>query len=154
MTYDNVVDVLIATIVQSQSISEQLHLQQRLKSHGHDIPQATLSRRLKKLNIAKVAGIYKAIDYKQLGLPLVLNLQISDAGFIVLQTKPSHASSLALYLDQKYISFDPDKLTHSGMIGTIAGDDTVLVILKHKDHLEKTLALLRLEFPYLPINHP
>lgn len=47
MSYDNVLDGHILSIVQTQEIPEQIDLQNKLKERGYDIPQATLSRRLK-----------------------------------------------------------------------------------------------------------
>ena len=149
VSHDNHLDSLILTIVQTQLIAEQSDLQQSLKDRGFDIPQATLSRRLKKLNIAKVAGTYKIVDYNQPGLPLVLNIQISDHGLIVLQTHPGNASSLAYYIDRKYVSFNSQNPSNSGILGTIAGDDTILLIIKSKDDLGKIISILKEEFPYL-----
>lgn len=149
MTHDGLVDDLILSIVHSEAIAEQSELQASLKKRGHEIPQATLSRRMKKLNIVKVNGLYKVIDYKQPGLPLVLNIQVSEFGLIVLQTHPGNANSLAYYLDRKYVSFAIQEQTHSGILGTIAGDDTVLLILKTKEDQAKVYALLQDEFPYL-----
>ena len=151
MSHDNLLDSLILTIVQTQNIIEQSELQQSLKHRGYDIPQATLSRRLKKLNIAKVAGAYKIIDYNQPGLPLVVNIQVSDYGLIVLQTHPGNANSLAYFIDRKYVAYNPQTPTDSGILGTIAGDDTVLLIIKSKKNLEKIMGLLKEDFPYVVI---
>ena len=151
MSHDNLLDSLILTIVQTQNIIEQSELQQSLKHRGYDIPQATLSRLLKKLNIAKVAGAYKIIDYNQPGLPLVVNIQVSDYGLIVLQTHPGNANSLAYFIDRKYVAYNPQTPTDSGILGTIAGDDTVLLIIKSKKNLEKIMGLLKEDFPYVVI---
>ncbi len=152
MSHDNLLDGLILTIVQTQNIIEQSELQQSLKNRGYDVPQATLSRRLKKLNIAKVAGIYKIIDYNQPALPLVVNIQISDHGLIVLQTHPGNANSLAYFIDRKYVTYNPQNPTNSGILGTIAGDDTILIIIKNKHDLEKIVGMLKEDFPYLAIS--
>ncbi len=149
MTHEALVDDLILSIVHNEVIAEQSELQLSLKKRGYDIPQATLSRRLKKMNIVKVNGLYKVIDYKQPGLPLVLNIQVSEFGLIVVQTHPGNANSLAYYLDRKYVSFAIQEQTHSGILGTIAGDDTVLVILKSKEDKATVYTLLQEEFPYL-----
>ncbi|KTD78327.1 arginine repressor [Legionella waltersii] len=149
MTHDSFLDDLIMTIIQSETIAEQSDLQDSLKKRGYDIPQATLSRRLKKLKIIKVGGVYKIIDYNQPGLPLVLNIQVSEFGLIVLQTHPGNANSLAYYLDRKYVSFSMHEASETGILGTIAGDDTVLLILKAKPDQEKVYRMLLAEFPYL-----
>lgn len=149
MTYDNTIDGLILSIVQSQEIAEQLDLQKSLKSRGFDIPQATLSRRLKKLKIAKVAGIYQVVDFNLPSLPIVLNVQRSENGLIVLHTHPGNANSLAYFIDKKYVSLNSQNSKNSGILGTIAGDDTVLLICKSNKDMENVLQILHKEFPYL-----
>lgn len=149
---DNEIEEHILNIIQNNDIAEQIDLQTMLKERGYQIPQATLSRRLKKLKIAKIAGFYKIIDLNIPNLPLVLNLQVSDFGLIILHTHPGNANSLAFYIDQKYVSYKP-KQAHqqksSGILGTIAGDDTVLLIIKSKSDLNNVLSLLNMDFPYL-----
>ncbi|KTC85146.1 arginine repressor [Legionella brunensis] len=149
MSYDNILDGHILSIVQTQEIPEQSDLQKCLQERGYDIPQATLSRRLKKLKIAKVAGVYRVVDFSMPSLPFILNIQISDYGMIVLHTHPGHASSLASFLDKKYVNFSSPNANDSGILGTIAGDDTILLIVKSKQHLEAVLEILQKEFPYL-----
>ncbi|WP_265039694.1 arginine repressor [Wolbachia endosymbiont (group A) of Trypoxylon clavicerum] len=139
----------ILNIIQNHEILEQSDLQTLLKERGHNIPQATLSRKLKKLKIAKVAGVYKVIDINQYQLPLILNMQISDFGLIVLHTQPGQASSLAYFLDQKYVIYSLNNSKNIGIIGTIAGDDTVLLIIKSKAELNKVLQSIYETFPYL-----
>ena len=112
------------------------------------MPQATLSRRLKKLNIAKIQGRYQLLTPAPAHLPLVLGYQTSELGLLVLYTPPCNASALAAFIDHKYISHSP---TPSGIIGTIAGDDTVLVILKSQALLASVLTQLQQDFPYLSL---
>ncbi|MBS9528950.1 MULTISPECIES: arginine repressor [Wolbachia] len=144
--HDNTLGEHILNIIQNHEILEQSDLQTLLKERGHNIPQATLSRKLKKLKIAKVAGVYKVIDINQYQLPLILNMQISDFGLIVLHTQPGQASSLAYFLDKKYVLNSSNNI---GIIGTIAGDDTVLLIIKSKAELNKVLQSIYETFPYL-----
>lgn len=138
-----ILDEHISNLVKNNKISEQKDLQRMLKNAGFDIPQATISRRLKKLNIAKINGIYQFIDYNQTFLPVILGADTSDSGLIVLHTRPGHAGGLAYFLDQKYISREEE------IIGTIAGDDAVLIICKHCASAQKILELLYNDFPYL-----
>lgn len=151
MTRENAIEGHILNIIQNHEVPEQSHLQEMLKKRSFDIPQATLSRKLKKLKIAKVAGIYKVIDFNIPNLPLVLNIQISEFGFIVLHTHPGNANSLAYFIDQKFVTYHPQVPKHSGILGTIAGDDTVLVLIKTKKDMESVKTLLLEEFPYLGI---
>lgn len=149
MKNDNNMDNLIINVIKECDITEQGHLQDYLQQKGHKIPQATLSRRLKKLNIAKVAGIYRMVGLNSPVLPLVLNIQISDHGLIVLQTHPGHASGLAAYLDQAYVTYNQEQPQNSGILGTIAGDDTVLLITQGMGSVVRVLELLYKDFAYL-----
>lgn len=151
MAHDNTIDNLIINIIKEREIAEQSHLQGYLQQKGYEIPQATLSRRLKKLNIAKVAGIYRMVGLNAPALPQVLHIQISDHGLIVLQTHPGHAGSLAFYLDQTYVTYHPQQPKNSGILGTIAGDDTVLLITQGMNSVEKVLELLYKDFSYLKL---
>lgn len=147
--HDNTLGEHILNIIQNYEILEQSDLQTLLKKRGYNISQATLSRKLKELKIAKVAGMYKVIDINQYRLPLILNMQISDFGLIVLHTQPGQASSLAYFLDQKYVIYSLNNSKNIGIIGTIAGDDTVLLIIKSKAELNKVLQSIYKTFPYL-----
>ena len=149
MSQDTIIDGHILNIVQTEEITEQIDLQNSLKERGYTIPQATLSRRLKKLKIAKIAGIYQIVDFNAPSLPIVLNMQISDFGLIVLHTHPGNANNLAYFIDKKYVSFAIQNDNSSGILGTIAGDDTVLLIVKSKALLQNVVQLLKTEFPYL-----
>ena len=142
-------DEHILNIIQNFEIFEQRDLQEKLKDRNINIPQATLSRRFKKLKIVKVSGVYKVIELKKHYLPIVLNAQVSDFGLIVLQTNPGQANSLAYFLDQKYVNYSPADTKNSGILGTIAGDDTILLIIRNKPDLDKVMGLIRELFPYL-----
>lgn len=149
MSYNEALDGHIFNIVQNNEILEQSDLQGMLKERGYDIPQATLSRRLRKLKIAKVEGVYKVIDLYQTSVPLVLNMQVSDFGTIVMHTHPGNANSLAYFIDQKYVARFSRNSKNSGILGTIAGDDTVLIIFKSKSDLDTFVSVIHQDFPYL-----
>ena len=149
MTYDKALDEYILNIVHNNEVFEQSDLQKMLKDRGHEVPQATLSRRLKKLKIAKISGRYRVVDFNQSHLPAVLNVRISEFGLVVLHTHPGYASSLAYFFDQNYINRASKTMNDLGLLGTIAGDDTVLLIIKNKQSLDKVINLIYTDFPYL-----
>lgn len=130
----------IRLIISEQDIKNQDQLLQALNSKGFSVTQATLSRDLKKMKISKVANTYG--DYLYV-LPNHALLQKKNAagggdeivlnqpryGFVslhfsgnmaVIKTKPGYASSLA---------YDVDNHNLPGVLGTIAGDDTLLIVL-------------------------
>lgn len=138
MSKDEQVDRAIFQAVQANSIREQLELQEVLKGMGHAVPQATLSRRLKKLKIAKVEGVYKVVDLLPAFIPPVISVEAAEPNLLVLLTRPGYAGSLAEYIDQ---SVKP--IEELGILGTIAGDDTVLLIVNGIKCLEATQKVLQ-----------
>ncbi len=154
MATDHVIEGHILNLVQTQHICEQSELQELLRERGYDIPQATLSRKLKKMKIAKVDGTYKVVQFNMPLLPPILNIQVSETGIVVLHVHPGQASSLGYYFDHKYVSYSPQNQSNSGILGTIAGDDTLILIIRSKEELPKVLAAIHDDFPYLGIQAP
>ncbi|WP_322497501.1 arginine repressor [Candidatus Cyrtobacter comes] len=143
----NSIDVHIRNIVQQFEIKEQAQLQKLLLEEGLDIPQATLSRYIKKLNIIKISGRYQVIGTKH--VPTILNIKVSeDSGLVVLHTHPGNASALAVFFDEKYIHY-PSVINHFPILGSIAGDDTVLLILKYRLSLKEVVEIIKIDFPYI-----
>ena len=149
MLNKNTINEYIMNFIQENNVSDQLDIQSFLKDSKFDISQATLSRRLKELKIFKINGFYKVADFANDKLPVVLDIKISDFGLIVLHTNPGAASSLAYFLDKKYIKL---KDSNQDILGTIAGDDTIVVISKNAESLKNILILFKKDFPYLNIN--
>ena len=129
---------LIKKIISSEVISNQDDLQMRLLSLGMDVTQATLSRDLKSLQVikvsdAKVGYVYRLPSYEQLhpateGSPSRLNYLADgirgiefSANLGVIKTLPGFAPSTALAIDESGCA---------ASLGTIAGDDTILVVLR------------------------
>lgn len=137
----------ILQAVQHHNLGEQKDLQKLLKEKGHHVPQATLSRYLKKLNIVKIQGYYKVVQDTQF-LPYILGYRVSDHGLVVLHTHPGQGSYLAYFLDKKYV-FQGEKTSSLGILGTIGGDDTVLVVTQNTHVVSTFLERLSEDFPYL-----
>ena len=149
MSEKNTLDNQILHIVQSHTIAEQSELQELLLDKGVKVPQASLSRRLKKLGVVKIGGQYKLLlAHGTESLPRVTNMKLSNFGTIILHTTPGNANSLAYYLDNEYVDFTGSEVG-SPFLGTIAGDDTVLIITQNQTYFEEAVKLLRSLFPYL-----
>ena len=132
---------VIREIINTQKIGCQIELLQPLKDAGIDVTQATLSRELKQLKIAKVpdaTGRYiytlpkdngvgsasmkysPSIEHHPLvGLGGFLSISFSY-NLVVVKTSPGFASSIA---------YDIDNGCCKEILGTVAGDDTILIIL-------------------------
>ena len=128
----------IKMIISSQEIGSQDELLKELAKEGFTLTQATLSRDLKQLKVAKAAsmnGNYVYVlpnntMYKRMVDPLSAGELLRDNGFLsiefsdniaVIKTRPGYASRLAYDIDNNNIN---------EIIGTIAGDDTIMLILR------------------------
>lgn len=124
-------------LIQSTRISNQHELLQKLERSGVPTNQATVSRDLNELGIAKVKGIYR-IPQIMPGESHHLEMLTLDTGgdhLIVAKTSPGKAMGLAATIDN---------LKLKSAIGTIAGDDTVFIATKNrKEQSELIKTLLR-----------
>lgn len=126
----------IKEIIQNHIIETQEELAAALRKEGVDVTQATVSRDIKELQLLKIPygseGRYKYAlsSEKKVMLPdnhvSVLFQQAitkidSSMNLIVIHTIPGSAQSVAFSIDHS---------DHKEIIGTLAGDDTVLVIMK------------------------
>lgn len=148
--------IAIREIVMQSKIGSQEELLTQLEGRGFDLTQATLSRDLKLLQIAKVAnnqggyvyilpemgGIGKMIQPRNTG-----NIGFAAAGFIsiefshhvaVIRTRPGYASSIA---------YDIDINAPHEILGTIAGDDTILIIPREEYSREQVVQALSAFIP-------
>jgi transcriptional regulator of arginine metabolism len=123
----------ILELVERDAITSQEQLKQRLKERGIQATQATLSRDIRDLGLVKRAadGAYRipgtpesAADVRShLDQAVADYLRIGEAveQLVVLKTDVGQAQPLALAIDRARV---PE------IVGTIAGDDTILVICR------------------------
>ena len=107
------------SLVRSGRFSTQGDLVAALREAGHDVTQGTVSRELRARGIRKVGGRY--VPPSVAGLPDGIEVVAADrcAGpLVVLRTGPAMAPLLGQAIDDASIT---------GVVGTIAGDDTVFV---------------------------
>jgi len=113
----------ILEIIHAGPVYNQEELASRLKEAGIPSTQATLSRDLNALKISKIPGEGYVIPVKNHPPTTDLSsgiLRIQFSGQLaVLKTRPGLASGVAALIDAQ---------TFRSIIGTIAGDDTILLI--------------------------
>ena len=135
-------------IISSQQLGSQDELLNALQKEGFKLTQATLSRDLKQLKVAKAAwmrGNYVYVlpnetMYKRVSTPNSIREMMKVPGFIsinfsgnmgIIKTRPGYASSIAWNIDNSDV---PE------ILGTIAGDDTIFIVIKegvkHQDVVE------------------
>lgn len=126
----------IKLILSSTKASNQSEILKMLADMGCHITQATLSRDLKQLGAARIieAGEYKYVlsttpRYKRVGSDMDLAEMMRVPGFVsitfsgnvgVIKTRPGYASSIAYNIDSSNMY---------GVLGTIAGDDTIFIVI-------------------------
>lgn len=125
-------------IISSQQLGSQEELLAALQREGFKLTQATLSRDLKQLKVAKAAsmnGSYVYVlpnetMYKRVSTPQQVRTMLQEPGFQsinfsgnmgVIKTRPGYASSIAWHIDNSDIP---------PILGTIAGDDTIFIVIK------------------------
>lgn len=139
----------ITELIEKEEISTQEELTARLIELGYDVSQSTVSRDINELNLIKVEGDEKKFKYLKADLadkkvsPQMLGLlrQIVTSvdyanNLVVIKTLAGHANSAGMAIDE---------MRFPEVLGTVAGDDTLLIIAKTNSDAEiivKTLKTL------------
>ena len=115
----------ILRLIRSRKITTQDQLAQELGALGVNATQVTLSRDIRELGLVKTPDGYRQVEAGNSGpgIETIAAEFLWDAvaaqNLIVLKTSPGHASSVAIALDHE---------EWPEIVGTIAGDDTILVV--------------------------
>lgn len=124
----------IVQLIRRQPVTSQNQLVKLLRGAGFPSTQATVSRDLDELGAVKVrrdGKVAYALPAEEVRAPTgdslrrilsesVLELE-STGNMVVLKTPPGHAHMVASAIDRSEVQ---------GVAGTVAGDDTILVICK------------------------
>jgi len=114
----------ILKMIRSHAVHTQEDLAKFLRSVGIDSSQVTLSRDVRELRLVKTPEGYREIgresgpQFELLAGEFLQDVKIAQ-NLVVLKTAPGHASSIAVALDNA---------EWPEVVGTVAGDDTILVI--------------------------
>jgi transcriptional regulator of arginine metabolism len=115
----------ILKLIRTRSIHTQEDLAQELKRLGVAATQVTLSRDIRDLGLAKTPEGYRQITETDAGPSLAMlaaeflqDVRLAQ-NLVVLKTSPGHANSVAVALDDE---------EWPEVVGTLAGDDTIVVI--------------------------
>lgn len=125
----------IQEFITKEAIHTQEELADRLREAGYDVTQATVSRDIKEMGLIKVPTPDEDYRYASPGAAQPVNsserlkrrmretvITINDSeNLIVIRTIPGNAQALADLID---------KSNWEEIIGTVAGDDTILLVIK------------------------
>lgn len=136
-------------LLKQEQFSSQGEIVDALKTEGFDnISQSKVSRMLSKFGAVRTRNARQEMVYclpAELGVPtaksplkqLVLDIEHNDV-MIIIRTSPGAAQLIARLLDSLSKS--------DGVLGTIAGDDTIFIAPTNVNEIQQTIATLELLF--------
>ena len=141
----------IKELVKAGMVHSQEELQELLNERGFAATQATLSRDMKALGIVKMHDSEFGYSYrlpyaaengkdsatKSLSSEGIVSIEFSSM-FAVVKTRPGYASVIGAIIDAARLD---------SLMGTIAGDDTVLLILRESFQRAEVLDSLSYALP-------
>jgi transcriptional regulator of arginine metabolism len=114
----------LLAILSEGKVRSQADLIAKLEAQGFAVSQPVVSRDLRKLRVAKRAGAYQLLDDERVtpltALRSLLRGESSAPHLALVRCEPGAANAVARALEAEDIE---------GVLGTIAGDDTILVIV-------------------------
>ena len=136
----------ILELIRENDIETQSELLEKLNAEGFSATQATVSRDIKELRLVKVpssSGAYKyasetvsedeSQSHSYLFSTAVTNIDYAHA-LVVIKTKVGMAQAVCAALDST---------NRAGVIGTIAGDDTIMIAIKTSEEAVEVMEELR-----------
>ena len=134
----------IKQIITHQGIASQEELCRALRKAGFEVAQATLSRDMKELGIARVntaEGVRYVlhVESEERRMKSFVGYEIesvdANENLIVVKTLPGRAQGVAEIIDNMH---------HPAILGTLAGDNTIFVTPTSISKLEEVLRLLQM----------
>ncbi|MBQ6652457.1 MAG: arginine repressor [Prevotella sp.] len=146
---------VLKMLISSRQMGSQEEVLTALAKEGITVTQATLSRDMKQLKVAKAATIggkyvyvlpnetmYKRVHGNQLATEMLRVpgfVSINFSGNMgVIKTRPGYASSIAYNIDNSDI---PE------ILGTIAGDDTIFIVIRQGQTPQEVVSRLERVIP-------
>ena len=134
---------IIRQILERDDVHTQTELKKRLENKGIDTSQSTISRALKELGYARAPvgdGSYRIVkvDGRDEHIRLLFKLGLEEVNsvgnLIIIKTRPGNAQAVAGAIDRTHIQ---------GILGTVAGDDTIFAVTKDESISQKVVENLK-----------
>ncbi|MBN1566534.1 MAG: arginine repressor [Acidobacteria bacterium] len=133
----------ILEVTRKRQVHSQEELSSILRQEGIDVTQATLSRDIRELGLVKMRAGYRISEESHPVLPdemlrrafkqFVVRTDVSG-NIVMIKTSPGNAHSVGVVLDAAQW---PE------MLGTVAGDDTVFILLRNGRYGKKVLGRIQ-----------
>ena len=152
---------MLKMLISSNELGSQEEVLNALAREGFKVTQATLSRDFKQLKVAKAASMngkyvyvlpnetmYRRVSsprsaFEMVRLPGFLSINFSG-NMGVIRTRPGYASSIAYNIDNGHIE---------EILGTIAGDDTIFIVIKEGATQQQVITKLSYVIQGLTLEH-
>ncbi len=133
----------ILEIINDRDIETQEELQEALVKEGFNVAQPTVSRDIQELMLVKVAfekGKYKYVQSN--------NQEVRFSNLLI-QTITTVDYAMNIVVVKCYTGMAQaacamlDSMNYSQILGTIAGDDTIFILLKNEENARKLVSTLK-----------
>ncbi len=126
-------------VLENKELSSQGAVVREMELAGFEVTQPSISRDFQELGIVKLGGRYKVIEDAQhtngFGGVLVNNVDTAGPNMVVIRTSAGAANMVALEIDNRGLK---------GVVGTVAGDDTLFVATKNRAAQTRLRAILNI----------
>src|SRR5262245_35133681 len=124
----------IRRLVTARAIGTQQELAEQLAGLGVAATQSSVSRDIVELGLIKVNGAYRVPAASADAAAAVVGFQKAGDNLIVASTEIGQAQPVAITIDRAAIA---------GIVGTVAGDDTILIAVRDADAQRAAIARLQ-----------
>ena len=113
----------ILEVIGARRIATQQELTDELRRRGIESTQSSISRDIVELGLIKVNGYYAAPRPAIVEGGLIIDVNTAGDNLLVIRTEIGQASPVAIAIDRANIE---------EIVGTVAGDDTILIAVKNE----------------------
>lgn len=132
-------------LLRHRSVASQQEIVALMQAQGYEVTQASVSRDLRELGLVKAAGRYMPLArvrrrggrLRSADGPLhelITEVDAAGAHLVVIRTPVGAASAVAVELDRRRLP---------GVVGTVAGDDTIFAAVRSRAAQGRLVALVK-----------
>lgn len=143
--------IAILDLIKNEEISTQEELTEKLIKLGFKVTQATVSRDIKELKLIKVHSDIKGNKYSRVSNEISKSTTESNAKLSTIiseaVTSIDYANNIVIVRTMQGmaqgVAFAIENLHYDGMMGTIAGDDTIMMVTKTEENAKNLVSRIK-----------
>ena len=138
----------ILELIRKNDIETQQELSERLRDAGFAVTQATISRDIRELKIVKASNGKGSYRYVSATVPTAEHIALKFSKMLA-DTVKSVDSAMNLVVLHTYVAMASaacatiDAMCFEGILGSIAGDDTIVLITKNEEDADRICQMMR-----------